>query len=170
MTMVAKCIHHFVIGAPKDGVAHGICKYCKEERDFLASPDGQKSVPLQVTKPGVLPPNWPKEWWEDHRQQIIDDYEKLGFRGCREKWGILHDGPLRSYLREWGVFKPGKRRTPRPERQDTEGLSLEAVVEKFPPFDSSWIPEVQVQWFLTFRHILSLVKEGALWTWEKRRQ
>ncbi len=43
--MKASCIHYWVIGATNsDGLAHGICRHCHEERDFQGSPPGLASV------------------------------------------------------------------------------------------------------------------------------
>jgi hypothetical protein len=89
------------------------------------------------------------EFYELHKEEIIQDFAKLGRVAMRKKWGI----PPASWcqlMRRWNVsptaVDPGMPVPPPPippVPHNTAGLP---PFPPFPPFNEEWVSEVKIKW------------------------
>ena len=129
-----------------------------------------------------------KKFYEAHKEEIIEDLEKIGKETTRKRWQI----PSQTFLnlrRAWGLpidghyahrkaAKPAENMTKNmPEMKpdnneiinatavrikiesgDEKKLPITPLLPSFPPFDSSWKESVQVEWLRIYGLIAAEAK------------
>ncbi len=156
MSEATQCTHYWILGHPKAGVVHGTCKYCEAEADFPASGIGKPNITPGRGEMAVQRKKLRRSDFEDRRAEIIADWRALGWKGVQRKWGVV-PGTFRRWLIAWGVDPPIlMKRVDKPPETPVQWL-----MRMFPSFSSNWDAEVQIEWFVTFRELITAItKEG----------
>jgi hypothetical protein len=64
------CRHHWLLGEPRGGLVHGVCRRCGAQRDYPARPEGSERYddyeelarpPLDVRLTPLTDKGWPME-------------------------------------------------------------------------------------------------------------
>lgn len=131
----------------------GHCPDCKG--DLKKDVAGEKLLCQQCAKEWpILPeqkePKWERKSIESHdqdKEKMIRDYFEMRLLDFLRKWHISSQIWLK-LKRRWGV--PRKGYYPQRAHQGRTSKSGPKLPE-FPPFNDSWAPEVQAEWFRTYR-------------------
>src|SRR4030042_6009034 len=111
--------HYWLLGQPSDGVVHGKCQKCLEERDFPAYHPQDSETELRISRSAskkklnlVKPPpskigrpRNPKI--ESRRGEILAMYNRLGNVRATARAIGMPRGTLYKKLEQWGIKKKG---------------------------------------------------------------
>jgi len=120
------------------------------------------SAPPRPKKRGKL-----KEYFEQNKEAIINDYYLRPQRELFSKWG-LSSSTWMKLKAKWKVapkgpvnrFTGAPLKTSKPSSEKVTTGSNGAL-PPFPPFNEKWIPQVKIEWFKTYKE-LSLAQEGGV--------
>jgi len=95
-----------------------------------------------------------REYWEQNRHDIIEDYYKMTQLVFFEKWGLSSNGWMK-LRKEWEVAPKGLvNRYTRFKKPDEAKPKSSQALPEFPKFNEGWTPAVKIEWFRSYKEIM----------------
>jgi len=120
--MTTECTHNWKLGPAVGGIVHGRCLKCGEERDFPQYGDPAEPGPRHTPQISSQAPKRDHSqlmerhrFYEEHKEEILADLQKLGRPATLKKWNVP-GGTMVGLLIRWG------RATPPPPPADKDAL------------------------------------------------
>lgn len=103
-----------------------------------------------------------EQYWEQHKEAIIEDYYIMNLLALFRKWGLASNG-WKELKEKWTVASKGhvnrytggkKRPEPSQEtRPAAEPGKALPPLPSFPQFNEEWTPAVKIEWFKTYKEL-----------------
>lgn len=139
---IMACVHQEDIDYNAAGELIGICKLCGQVRRYEPDGNGQpvilKKGRINMSKGSQHERH---RYLEEHKDEILADYENSGQEKMLEKWHISLSGWLNIRERWLGQEE---------ERPKTKAADKVSGAPVFPAFDNAWPREVKIAWFFCY--------------------
>lgn len=114
---------------------------------------------------GENKPQTKTQWYREHKTEMIADLLALDKAAFLKKWPVKYQ--LVSHLKSDDLYKKAQEKTKEepplvPQFRPARDPLTSPMVSFFPPFDSSWVAEVQVKWLEVFLELSRLERNKSV--------